>query len=164
MDTQSFHDVSFMTQLVPYLRRRNLRSPEIVRLASACHNRAVLLIEVQDLVLQSSFRFNEREVIDLRELNSLIAVECRKEMDILGRHLPPPAKSQSDFPDFPEFSSFLKSTVKSWSYTQFCASVPAPTGFQLAEALRDFFREDKKVAESQRRFERGWSHDPKSPL
>ena len=47
---------------------------------------------------------------------------------------------------------------------QFCAAVPAPTGFQVAEALKDFFREKEKVAESQRRARRGMSHDPKSPL
>ena len=164
MDAQSRHRVQTMTRLTDYLVAANLRSPAIGRLAVACLDRAVLLLEVQDSILSSAFGMDANEICAVRNLRQRIAVDCVGESAIIGRHADITSQSQADLGTFSDYASHLKSAKPGWTYMQFCAAVPAPTGFQVAEALKDFFREKEKVAESQRRARRGMSHDPKSPL
>ena len=94
MDAQSRHRVQTMTRLTDYLVAANLRSPAIGRLAVACLDRAVLLLEIQDSVLASAFGMDSSETCSVRNLRQRIAVDCVSEFAVIGRHVDITSQSQ----------------------------------------------------------------------
>ena len=158
MDASAFKKVALLTPLSDYMRRWNLRSEEIIKLCVACHDRAVLLTEISEKVLDQKFSFSDNERKALKEISSKIGFELFHELDTPGRHLRPISQSQDQFESYYLFCSPL--VPEDWSFVEYVSAAQFPTAFQLAQALKSLFREDQQHAEAVRRFSRGWSMDP----
>ena len=158
MDASAFKRVALLTPLSDYMRRWNLNSEEIIRLCVACHDRAILLTEISDKVLDQKFHFSERERKALKEISAKIGFELFHELDTPGRHLRPVSQTQNQFESYYLFCSSL--VPEDWSFAEYVSAAQSPTAFQLAQALKSLFREDQQHAEAVRRFSRGWSMDP----
>ena len=87
-------------QSTDYLVAANLRGPAIGRLAVACLDRAVLLLEIQDSVLASAFGMDSSETCSVRNLRQRIAVDCVSESAVIGRHVDITSQSQADLGTF----------------------------------------------------------------
>ena len=130
-----------------YFGPQNLVSEAHIRLAIACHDRAILLPEVSDSVLKGKFGFTEHELQKIRRVQAAIAYELSREREVEGLFLPTPTTTQHNYPTFASYADSL--VPDGWTHLEYCAATRFCSGWQLARAIEDVFKEDSSVNRSQ---------------
>ena len=147
MDSSTVRNLRGLTTLSSYLGVRKLVSEKYIRLAVACHDRAVLLLEVNDSVLTSKFQFDATEVQVLHNIQASIAHDTSGEREVEGLFIPTPIHTQKAFSTFARYADSL--VPDGWSHIEYCCATRFCSGWQLGRAIEDVFKEDSTIQRSQ---------------
>ena len=147
MDLPSVERLRRLIHLSSYFGPQNLTSEAHIRLAIACHDRAILLPEVSDSVLKGKFGFQDTDLQKIRRVQASIVYDLIREREVEGLFLPTPTTTQSEFPTFARYADSL--VPDGWSHLEYCTASRFCSGWQLARAIEDVFKEDASVQRSQ---------------